>query len=113
MHCLKCGKKVEESHVFCSECMEVMKEHPVKPGTVVSLPQRKCTPVDKKRRPIYHPFRKSADQITMLRNRVRWLTVALIVTFLCFLAMAFLALWLQGGLNSLDLPFLANISCFT
>lgn len=94
MHCMKCGRKVEDSHVFCDDCLEDMKKYPVKPGTVVRLPQHHHAPVDKKRQQKYLPFRKAADQITMLRNRTRWLTAALIVTFLCFLAAAFLVMWL-------------------
>lgn len=38
--CLKCGKKAEEQAVFCSECLAVMDQYPVKPGTVVHLPLR-------------------------------------------------------------------------
>lgn len=38
--CLKCGKKAEEQAVFCSECLAVMAQYPVKPGTVVHLPRR-------------------------------------------------------------------------
>lgn len=106
MHCLKCGRKVEDAHVFCPECMAEMEKHPVKPGTVVRLPQRHSAPVDKKRHKKYHPFQKSADQITRLRNRTRWLIIALIVTFLCFLAAAFLVLWLLEWHKYFSLPFL-------
>ena len=94
MHCLKCGRKTEDPHVFCPDCLIEMEKYPVMPGTVVRLPQHHSAPVDKKRQRIYHPFQKSADQITMLRNRTRWLAAALIITFLCFLAAAFFALWL-------------------
>ena len=105
MHCMKCGRKTGESHAFCDECMEEMKKYPVKPGTVIRLPERRTTPVDKKRHQKYLPFRKAADQITMLRNRTRWLTVALIVTFLCFLAAAFMVMWLLEWHKYISIPF--------
>lgn len=105
MHCLKCGRKIEDQRVFCPGCMEEMEKSPVKHDTVVRLPQRQNTPVSKKRQPIYQPFRKSADQITMLRNRVRWLTAALIIAFLLLLAAAFLVLWLLDWHQYFSLPF--------
>ena len=117
MHCMKCGRNVEGSHVFCSYCMAEMEQYPIKPGTVVRLPQHYSTPLDKKRQQKNRPFRKNADQITMLRNRTRWLTAALIVTLLCFLAAAFFAMWLLEWHKYIDfsLPSLAVrcIKCFT
>ena len=40
MNCLKCGTECDESAVFCSSCLEAMKQYPVKPGTPVLLPHR-------------------------------------------------------------------------
>lgn len=105
MHCIKCGQKTEDSRTFCNDCMEIMKKYPVKPGTVVRLPERREVSVDKKRHHKHLSFRKAADQITMLRNRSRLLTIALIVTFLCFLAAAFLVMWLLEWHKYIPLPF--------
>lgn len=105
MNCLKCGQKIGDSEVFCPGCLTDMEKYPVKPGTVVRLPQHHPTPVTKKRPPKYLPFHKAADQITALRNRTRWLTVALIVTFLCFLAAAFLVVYLLEWHKYFELPF--------
>ena len=105
MHCMKCGQKTDASHSFCDDCLEEMKKYPVKPGTVVRLPERRTAPVDKKRHQKRLSFRKAADQITMLRNRTRWLTVALIVTFLCFLAAVFLVMWLLEWHQYIPIPF--------
>ena len=108
MHCLKCGQKTGDSEVFCENCLEDMKKYPVKPGTVVRLPQRQPAPVNKKRPQKHLSFRKAIDQISMLRNRTRLLTAALIVTFLCFLAAAFLVLYLLEWHNYFTLPFIPS-----
>ena len=105
MRCLKCGQEIGDSEVFCPDCLKDMEKYPVKPGTVVRLPQRAPAPVGKKRQPKHLPFWKAADQITRLRNRTRWLTVALIVTFLCFLAAAFLVAYLLELHKYFTLPF--------
>ncbi len=40
MQCLRCGKEIEETEVFCGECVALMAKHPVKPHTVVTIPER-------------------------------------------------------------------------
>lgn len=40
MNCLKCGRDIEESQVFCPECLEDMKKYPVKPNIAIQLPHR-------------------------------------------------------------------------
>ena len=105
MHCMKCGQKIEDTKVFCEDCLADMAKYPVKPGTVINLPQRRYAPVDKKRQKKYLPFHKAVDQITRLRNRTRWLTVALVITFLCFLAAAFLVMWLLEWHKYFEFPF--------
>ena len=39
MQCLKCGRDVKSGEVFCEVCHQDMEQYPVKPGTVVLLPQ--------------------------------------------------------------------------
>ena len=39
MQCLRCGRDLETGEVFCEECHRDMEAYPVKPGTVVLLPQ--------------------------------------------------------------------------
>ena len=48
MYCMKCGKEIKENQVFCEACLVTMGKYPVKPGTVVRLPQRKSAPAAKK-----------------------------------------------------------------
>ena len=40
MQCMKCGRDVESGEVFCELCREDMEKYPVRPGTVVVIPQR-------------------------------------------------------------------------
>ena len=40
MHCLRCGRETEEGQVFCFSCEALMTKHPVKPNTVVTIPER-------------------------------------------------------------------------
>ena len=40
MQCMKCGREIPAGQVFCEECLAEMAEYPVKPGTVVTLPNR-------------------------------------------------------------------------
>ena len=39
MQCMKCGRDLQPGQVFCEECLAEMEKYPVKPGTVVLLPQ--------------------------------------------------------------------------
>lgn len=50
MNCLKCGREVTGSQVFCNGCLEIMAQYPVKAGVAVHLPQR-TAPLAKKRPP--------------------------------------------------------------
>ena len=40
MQCLRCGRETEDEHVFCFLCEAAMMKHPVKPNTVVNIPER-------------------------------------------------------------------------
>ena len=50
MYCMKCGKEIDDSHVFCDDCLEVMSHHPVKKGTPVLL-SNAATSAEKKPAP--------------------------------------------------------------
>ena len=104
MGCMKCGKKVEESQSFCQECLAKMKARPVKPGVVVTLPNRPTAPAVKKR-----PFRNrfiwdAEDQISFLRTKVRWLTFLLIVAIICLFVSVAVILWLLNTMEYINLP---------
>ena len=40
MECLRCGRETKEGQVFCFACEALMTKHPVKPNTVVTIPER-------------------------------------------------------------------------
>lgn len=95
MDCIKCGKKLKDQRVFCSECLAEAEKYPVEPGTPILLPRH--TP--------YAPQKKRAqrkrqasltpeEQLQKLRSAIRMMVVALIITFLAFLLMAFLVVML-------------------
>lgn len=90
MNCMKCGREIEETQVFCAECLTEMEKYPVKPGTVVQLPARlTAVPVRKPARRRPQPAQE--EQIKYLKKRV-WilrfllaLTTALLITATGFL----------------------------
>ena len=102
MGCMKCGKKLGASQVFCDECLAKMAQCPVKPGAVVRLPERPAAPVAKKKpiRRLY--FWNMETEIGTLQSKIRWLRFALIVAILGFLlsvALIFMLLYWQGQLD--------------
>ena len=95
MVCLKCGTEIDESQVFCDECLEIMKKYPVKPATAIQLPRRgESTPVKKtyvkRRQP---PSQEEQNRV--LRKIVLFLAVFWLITA------ALLALTLRPALESL------------
>lgn len=110
MGCMKCGKKLGRSLVFCDECLEKMEKCPIKPGVVVKLPDRPSAPVVKKKRLPRRYFWNAEDEIGILRSKIRWLRFALIVAifgFLLSVGMLILFLHWQGRLDFITrfLPF--------
>lgn len=80
MKCTKCGRETAEDGVFCSKCLDVMRQYPVKPGTVILLPQRKATPSKKA---LYRKRLLPPEELVVQQKKtIRWLWVALICTLL-------------------------------
>ena len=84
MNCLKCGRETRQSQVFCDACLEVMQNYPVKPGTVIHLPNREAYSTEKKP-PVEQWEERTDDQLPKLRRLTRWLTatIALLSLLLC------------------------------
>ena len=84
MNCLKCGRETQQSQVFCQACQEIMQNYPVKPGTVIHLPSRDTSVLEKKQTPEQWE-EQSDDQLHKLRRLTRWLTatIALLSLLLC------------------------------
>lgn len=95
MYCMKCGRELKDNQVFCPDCLAVMENYPVKPGTPIQLPNHTNDPV-----PVKTPKKKQKkpeEQILHLRSTVRWLSLALIAALAAFLITAFMMLWLLDG----------------
>ena len=79
MGCMKCGRDISSGQVFCHKCLEEMEKYPVKPGTVVRLPQRKNTSAAKKhysrRRTPIPPEEQVKNLKRILRNMVALVVV--------------------------------------
>lgn len=73
MNCMKCGREVTSTQVFCEDCLLDMGNYPVNPDTPVVLPQRGQSPIQKK------PPKKRVvpleEQVRGLRRIVRILAV--------------------------------------
>ena len=80
MKCTKCGRETAAGAVFCEKCLSVMKQYPVKAGTVIQLPHRKSAPPKKSglRRKLLPP----EEQVVHQKKTIRWLWVAWLCTFL-------------------------------
>ena len=85
--CLKCGKETADRAVFCDACQSIMDQNPVKPGTVIHLPQR---PAPQNRKTPRYEEPETTKQLKRLRGTVRLLAavVALLSVLLVFMAMA-------------------------
>ena len=79
MNCLKCGRKLEGDHAFCPKCLEQMAACPVRPDTVIKLPNRQeATP---KKPTSRKKVRTPEEQIKHLKK-----TNARLIIALCLLA---------------------------
>ena len=83
MHCMKCGRKIEDQKVFCTDCLTEMEKFPVAPGTAVHIPVRPAVPAAKKKSRRARDL-KPEEQIRRLRITVRGLAIALVVLFVAF-----------------------------
>ena len=89
MNCLKCGRKVEDGQVFCTDCLVQMEKCPVKPGTAVVLPSRNEPASPRKTAVHFRPALTQEEQLRQLKRRVHRLTLALAIMLLLFAALAF------------------------
>lgn len=91
MNCMKCGKELKTSGVFCEECLADMEKYPVKSNITVKLPYRPAPAPVRKRKQKYV---KPEDQIRHLKKVRNWLVVLLITALLAFAAASAMVLHL-------------------
>ena len=73
MNCVKCGREIEESRVFCDSCLEEMEKYPVKPGTVVHIPKRPDVEEEKKVASRRKSVLTEEEQIRRMKKKLVWL----------------------------------------
>ena len=79
LHCMKCGKEINENQVFCDSCLEVMDRFPVKPGTRVLLPNR-ATPTVSKKTTTRKRVLTLEERLSRSQKAIQVLSIALAVT---------------------------------
>ena len=77
MHCLKCGVEIADKQVFCSQCLEDMRQYPVKPESHVILPKRQEPAPVKKASPRKKTF-TTEEKLEKFRKATQVLSIALI-----------------------------------
>ena len=103
MNCMKCGREIDETQVFCPECLAEMEKYPVKPGTVVQLPVRpKEAPVRKN--PRRRPQLSQEEQIKQLRKRVWGLRILLALTMVLLITVTGFLIWRMNKEDVTILP---------
>lgn len=77
MECLKCGAQIDNTAVFCNECLQSMDAYPVKPGTVVQLHRREVIQAQKKNaKP--KVYSAAEEQVSYLK-KLFWIMAVLLV----------------------------------
>ena len=76
VNCMKCGREIGEGQAFCEECLEVMDQYPVRPGTYVRIPPRKD--YEDARQPRRKKEMTSEEHIALLQNKIHWLSIAVV-----------------------------------
>ena len=84
MNCLRCGRETASEQIFCLDCQAEMEKYPVKPGTVVQLPQRKENPSVRRTKRRSHT---SEEHIRQLQKWVRALALLLFLAVLAIVAL--------------------------
>ena len=83
MQCLRCGRETEDERVFYFLCESVMVKQPVKPNTVVTIPERS---VRARTAPVRKPARVEEDtdhlHRTILQLRL-WVCMLMAALMLC------------------------------
>ena len=76
MNCMKCGREISEGQAFCEECLKIMEQYPVRPGTYVRIPPRKD--YEELRQPRRKKELTQEEHLAHLQNKVHWLSIAVV-----------------------------------
>lgn len=87
MQCLRCGRKIDGEGVFCFLCESVMVKNPVKPNTVVTIPDRNVHVKTASTRKSVRPEEDTTRlRRTILQLRL-WVCMLLMLLVLCAAAL--------------------------
>ena len=86
MNCLRCGRETENEQVFCFLCESVMVKHPVKPNTVVTIPDRAALTRPMTRKPVRQEVDTAPLHRTIAQLRL-WVCMLLAALMLCVAAL--------------------------
>ena len=100
MNCLKCGKEAPDNQFFCSACLDVMKQYPVKPGTPVHIPHRAQRAFEKKTTTRAREL-PASELLGQYKKINRWLTVTVVVLCAVLCLVVFLLLMTVEGVPGL------------
>ena len=78
MNCMKCGMETGNEEAFCEKCLAEMEKHPVRPNTVIQIPNRPASGPKK----TYQRRITPEEQVAALRKKCRRLTIGLVVAWL-------------------------------
>ena len=101
MNCMKCGVEIQENHVFCDHCLDVMKDYPIKPDAHIHLPKREDTTENTKRGNKKKRAPSTEEKISALQaNVMRLRIVVVVLIFLLCIVSALFGLHMYGDSNA-------------
>lgn len=90
MNCMKCGKEIPATQVFCDSCLAVMDRYPVKPDIHVQLPHRDSS---QKKAPSRKPEPTTKEKLLQSRKIIKRLVLALVCALLALVLSVTLLLY--------------------
>ena len=90
MQCMKCGRDMPAGQIFCDECLDVMEQYPVKPGTVVQLPNRTAPAPQRKNYSRRRAQLTPEEQVKKLKKRIWILSILLVLSLAACCALGYL-----------------------
>ncbi|MDD7652507.1 MAG: hypothetical protein SOY32_01660 [Candidatus Faecousia sp.] len=109
MHCLKCGREIKATEVFCPECLAEGSRYPVSRETPVSIPPR----------PVYDPDRQGRRQpkpeellAQAKRRQRRWMRAALALGLACVALAVALLIFIRNtpGKRAIGQNYITNVA---
>ena len=83
MQCLRCGREPNGDQAFCVLCVSIMVKQPVKPNTVVTIPERTARP---RPAPVRKPPKVEEDTAPLHRTILQlrlWVCMLMAALMLC------------------------------